>query len=136
MKVVIDTNILVSAVIRDRLPEQVLLWCLRQNEVEWIVSPAIMDEYAEVIQRPKFRLPAATIAWWLELLVADTRIIEPELNIEFPRDRKDAPFLICAQAASVDYLITGDGDFSDAQALIDPRIITVREFAKMNAPDL
>ena len=34
MKVVIDTNILVSAVIRDRLPESVLLWCLGNRDVE------------------------------------------------------------------------------------------------------
>ncbi len=96
MRVVIDTNILVSAVIRDRLPERVLLWCLRQADIDWLVTQAIMDEYLEVIRRPKFGLSAATIAWWAELLVADTRMIRPKLNIDFPRDRKDAPFLVCA----------------------------------------
>ncbi|WP_256091559.1 hypothetical protein [Candidatus Thiosymbion oneisti] len=40
MKVVIDTNILVSAVIRDRLPERVLLWCLGDPDVEWLVTPS------------------------------------------------------------------------------------------------
>ncbi len=34
MKVVVDTNILVSAVIRDRIPERVLLWCLRQSHMD------------------------------------------------------------------------------------------------------
>ncbi len=129
MRVVIDTNVLVSAVIRDRLPERVLLWCLGQADVECLVTPEVMAEYAAVIRRPKFALPRETIDWWLELLALDTRPIAPTVELDFPRDRKDAPFLICAQSGQADYLITGDGDFSEAQPLIDPRIVSVRQFA-------
>jgi len=107
MRVVIDTNLLVSAVIRDRLPERVLLWCLGQSDIEWLVTPEIMAEYSAVIQRPKFALP---------------------------RDRKDAPFLMCAASGEADYLITGDGDFSEAQALIATPILSVRAFAQAVAP--
>lgn len=57
MKIVIDTHVLVSAVIRDRLPERVLLWCLGNAQLEWLVTPAVMAEYIAVIQRPKFALP-------------------------------------------------------------------------------
>ena len=129
MRVVIDTNILVSAVIRDRVPEQVLLWCLENPVVEWVVTPAVMAEYSAVIQRPKFALPAATVTWWLELLASDTRLIAPSVEIELARDRKDSAFLICAASSQADYLVTGDGDFSDAQALVETRIISVRQFA-------
>lgn len=52
MKVLIDTNVLLSAVIRDRLPEKVLRWCLANDDVRWLVSPAILAEYLEVIQTP------------------------------------------------------------------------------------
>ncbi|MBK5931203.1 putative toxin-antitoxin system toxin component, PIN family [Halochromatium salexigens] len=134
MRVVIDTNLLVSAVIRDRLPERVLLWCLGHSDIEWLVTPEIMAEYSAVIQRPKFSLPRATIDWWLELLAADTQMIEARGNIDFPRDRKDAPFLMCAAAGEADYLITGDGDFSEAQALIATPILSVRAFAQAVAP--
>lgn len=130
MKVVIDTNILVSAVIRDRLPERVLLWCLHNAAVEWLATPVIMAEYTEVIQRPKFALSEATVMWWLELIAADVRVIQATAEIDFPRDRKDAPFLICAESGQANYLITGDGDFSEAQALIQTRIIRVRDFAE------
>lgn len=98
MRVVIDTNILVSAVIRDRLPERVSLcgvWAI-QRWNGWS-TPAIIAEYIAVIHRPKFKLPKATVAWWLELLAADTQMIQPTVFIDFPRDRKDGPFLICAE---------------------------------------
>lgn len=134
MRVIIDTNVLVSAVIRDRLPERVLLWCLGNPDVEWLVTPAVMAEYSTVIQRPKFALSRATVTWWLELLAADTRIIQPTVVLDFPRDRNDAPFLICAASGKADYLITGDGDFGEAQALLQTRIVSVRQFAEAVAP--
>lgn len=136
MKVVIDTNVLVSAVIRDRLPERVLRWCLAQPSFEWLVTPAILAEYTEVIRRPKFALDEATLSWWLELIATDTTLIHPQTTIDFPRDRKDAPFLECAQAGRADYLITGDGDYSEAQALIDTPIVSVRRFAELMQPSL
>ena len=81
------------------------------------------------MRRPKFALPAETITWWLELLVSDTVMVFPETPIDFPRDRKDAPFLECAGAAQADYLISGDGDFAEAVSLISAKILSVREFA-------
>lgn len=51
MKVVIDTNILVSAAIRDGIPETVIQFIVDHPEFEWIVSQEIMTEYTEVLQR-------------------------------------------------------------------------------------
>ena len=48
MKVVIDTNILVSAAIRDGIPEIVIQFIVDRPEFEWIVSQEIMTEYIEV----------------------------------------------------------------------------------------
>ncbi|MEF8726710.1 MAG: putative toxin-antitoxin system toxin component, PIN family [Accumulibacter sp.] len=130
MKVVIDTNVLLSAVIRDRLPEKVLRWCLANDDVRWLVSPAILAEYLEVIQRPRFALPPEVIDWWASLLTADAVMTPMRPAPDFPRDRKDAPFLACAGGHSADYLITGDGDFSEARHLIPQvKIVSVREFA-------
>jgi len=134
MKVVIDTNIVVSAVIRDRLPERVLLWCIGAVDVDWYVTRSVLDEYLEVIRRPKFALSAATITCWTEFLIADTQIVHTDIHIEFPRDRKDAPFLECAESLGADYFITGDSDFSEAQSLVTTRIISASQFEKEIMP--
>lgn len=39
MRVVIDTNVVVSAILRDRLPEKVLLFVVARPDFEWIASP-------------------------------------------------------------------------------------------------
>ncbi len=132
MKVVIDTNVLVSAVIRHRLPEQVLRWCLGNESVSWLVSSAIMAEYVKVIRRPRFALPPELIGWWSELLLSDTLMTPITAAPDFARDTKDACFLACAGTNGVDFLITGDADFTEALALLPTvRIVSVREFAQI-----
>jgi predicted nucleic acid-binding protein len=56
MNVLIDTNILLSAALRDRLPERVVIQIAQRDDWTWIVTPAILAEYVEVLRRPKFAL--------------------------------------------------------------------------------
>jgi predicted nucleic acid-binding protein len=57
MKVLIDTNVIVSAALRDKDPEAVVLFVAAQPDWEWIVSTDILTEYQDVFSRPKFGLP-------------------------------------------------------------------------------
>jgi putative PIN family toxin of toxin-antitoxin system len=68
MKVVIDTNVLVSAALKDREPEVVILFAASQPDIEWIVSPAIMAEYRDVLARKKFGLTEELLQKWYEIL--------------------------------------------------------------------
>lgn len=131
MKVLIDTNILISALLRDGKPEAVILWIMAHTEWEWFVSPTIMDEYRAVLQRKKFGFAPAFAQQWIDLLDESTVLCEPDISVNFPRDRKDAKFLECAQFIKADLLITGDRDFSEAQSLTDTIIISPSNFAKL-----
>jgi putative PIN family toxin of toxin-antitoxin system len=93
MKVVIDTNILVSAAIRDGIPEIVIQFIVDHPEFEWIASQEIMTEYTEVLQRRKLKLSAEVQQEWIDLLQTVTKLIEVNIEVDFPRDRKDAKFL-------------------------------------------
>ena len=131
MKVVIDTNILVSAAIHDEIPETVIQFIVDRPEFEWIVSQEIMIEYTEVLQRRKLKLSEEVQQEWIDLLQNVTRLIEVNIEVDFPRDRKDAKFLACAIAANTDFLITGDRDFEDVQILENTTILSVRDFKKL-----
>jgi uncharacterized protein len=101
---------------------------ISQPIIEWIASEEILQEYQGVLQRKKFKLPDETIEKWLKLLSKEITVIESEIKVDFPRDRKDAQFLECAITSGADILITGDKDFSEAQALIKTRIMSVSQF--------
>ncbi len=131
MKVVIDTNVLVSAVIRDRDPGKVILYVASQPDVEWIASLQVLKEYKDVLSRKVFGLPQDVLNAWFSLLESLIVIVETDLAIDFPRDRKDAPFLVCALVADADYFITGDRDFSEAQKLLKTTILSVSQFVRL-----
>ena len=131
MKVVIDTNVLLSAVWRDRNPETVILWVLSQPDWEWLVSPEIMQEYQQVLRRPKFAFPPATLSKWETLLERDTEPVRVDEEVDFPRDQKDAKFLACAISNDADYLVTGDSDFIEAHKLVNTTILSVSLFKRL-----
>ena len=131
MKVLIDTNVLVSAALKDRVPEEVILFVVSHADVQWIVSPDILAEYKAVLSRSKFGLPQEIRNKWFDLLDTCTTVVAADIAIEFPRDRQDAKFLACALAADANFLITGDRDFTEAQKLINTTIISVSLFKKL-----
>ena len=130
MIVVIDTSVLVSAAFRDRTPEEAILFVTEQDAFHWIVSDEILAEYREVLSRPKFDLSEEILNHWIEILESSTIEIDVDLEIDFPRDRKDAKFIACALAAQANFFVTGDHDFNEAQQMMNTTIISVSLFKR------
>ena len=131
MKVVVDTNVVVSAILRDRLPEKVLLFIIARADFEWVASSEILAEYREVLRRPKFALSETVLSRWdgrFRSAIAEWPV---EIPVSFPRDVKDAKFLACALAASADFFITGDRDFTEARKLGHTKIVSVSQFDEL-----
>jgi putative PIN family toxin of toxin-antitoxin system len=128
MKVIIDTNVLVSAILRDNVPEKIIMSIVMQPAIEWIATTEIVQEYKEVLQRKKFRLPNDIIQRWFQLLDEEIILVFPQLMIDFPRDSKDAKFLACAIESQADIFITGDSDFKEAHHLIKTQIMSITQF--------
>ncbi|WP_375480373.1 putative toxin-antitoxin system toxin component, PIN family [uncultured Nostoc sp.] len=131
MKVIIDTNILVSAAIADKNPEAVILFVVANSDFEWVVSAEILAEYKEVLKRPRLKLTEAQHQRWVYLIDSVITLIDVDVEVDFPRDRKDAKFLACAIAAEADFLITGDTDFNEAQTLLNTTIISLSLFKRL-----
>ena len=131
MKVLIETNVLISAVLKDRDPEAVILFVVEQADFDWLVSPEILAEYKAVLRRPKFNLPEEICERWSAMLDAVTTRVEANATLDFPRDQADAKFLACALAVNAEYFITGDRDFSQAQKLVNTTILSVTQFKKL-----
>lgn len=113
MNVLVDTNVLISAVIRDRLPQRVIDEIASRDDWFWIVSAEIETEYREVLARPKFKVSDAIQQSWRALIEEVAIRIEPSTHPTFPRDPKDELFIAVALASDADYLITGDKDLLD-----------------------
>jgi len=131
MRIVIDTNVLVSAAVTGRNPEAVILFIVESPDCEWVVSAEILREYKEVLSRSRLRLTESQKERWFNILERATILIEVNVEVDFPRDRKDAKFLACAVAGEADFLITGDRDFTEAENLTNTTIISVSLFKRL-----
>lgn len=131
MTVVIDTNVLVSAALKDKDPEAVIRYVVGHPEAHWVVSAEILAEYRAVLSRTKFGLPPAVLQQWLTVLDTVTVLVDVPLALSYPPDPTDAKFLACALATRADWLITGDHDFSQARKLMTTTILSVSQFKRL-----
>jgi len=109
-RVVLDTNILISTILTQGKPFQVLHWVLEHGVL--IFSDATFDELAVRIQRPKFdryvsQKRRSEVLADLEA-VAEWTAISGALHA--CRDPDDDKFLETAMAAQADGIVTGDAD--------------------------
>lgn len=65
MKIIIDTNVLIFAVLKGGTARVVLQFIIDSYVYEWIISAEILREYKEVISRPKFKLRQEVLQEWL-----------------------------------------------------------------------
>ena len=108
IRVVIDTNILVSALLQpESLPAAVLMLAL-SGEVQLCVSDAVFAEYDEVIRRPRLKRPADVIEGALQSIRKLGHWVKPDVKVDECSDPDDNVFLECAQAGEADYLVTGN----------------------------
>ena len=128
MKVVLDTNVLVSAILKPKSPPARILHLIIQGDIELVVNQAIFTEYTEVLSRPKFQLEPKDIAPILDF-IRERAIRAPSLPQSFHLpDEDDEPFLEACAAVGADALLTGNKRHFPAEACKGQSVLTPREF--------
>ena len=111
-RAVLDTNVLVSALIAPGGPSAALLLELRAGAFELVVSPRLIDELVEVLARPKIAryVSAAEATAYVELVRSESAgLDDPPPSGQALCDDPDDEFLIdLARAAGADVLVSGD----------------------------
>ncbi|MGE0083399.1 MAG: putative toxin-antitoxin system toxin component, PIN family [Desulfococcaceae bacterium] len=108
MKVVLDTNVLISAFLKPQSKPAKILRLILQGNMDIVINEYILAEYYEVLTRPKFDLNPDNIQTVLSFIRSEG-IQAPVLyqSVQLP-DESDTPFLEAALAAYADVLITGN----------------------------
>lgn len=129
LKVVIDTNVLVSALLKDNSPPAFILALLRKRKMILCLSKAIHEEYRAVLNREKFQHIREAAAPLLLSLKKGCLLVEPKIRIDvITADPADNKFLECAQTAQADFLITGNARHFPFKEFKAARIVSPKEF--------
>jgi uncharacterized protein len=135
LRLVIDTNVLVSAALKpDGLQRTILLLAITKP-ARLYVSPPILEEYADVLSRPEFSIRKGLRLQLLQLIKNRSHLITPSRRIGVTSDPDDNIFVECVDAARADFLITDNRRHFPA-FWKNTKIITPREFVSLAAPHL
>jgi putative PIN family toxin of toxin-antitoxin system len=138
MRVVLDANIFISALISDKgNPAKIIQWWL-EGEFELVVSPPIIDELLRVsgyerIQRKYARVRENRLEL-VALVSEQANWVEPHEPLSvIAADESDNRYLECAITGGAQYIVTGDdhllelGDYRGVAIILPAAFIALLE---------
>jgi putative PIN family toxin of toxin-antitoxin system len=130
-KLILDTNIIISALISNSIPTKILYELVLPQKVKTYLSDEILLEYVAVLNREKFA-KYVNFKTRADIVLSKIREIstfyKPDRKVEVLRDSSDNKFLELAAVSSADFLITGNTlDFQIAE-FDCTRIVSHREY--------
>lgn len=108
MKIVADTNILVSALGRSGAPHELIAQAF-SNKITLVTSPEAIEEFKEVISRPKFGFTRKEVDDFVDALLQVSEVIIPKVKVNaITRDPSDNKFLEIAISAKANLVVSSD----------------------------
>lgn len=134
LKIVIDTNVLVSALIKPGSSPELIILMILNDQVGLYISSDIFQEYRKVMSRGKFGkyLNSKSIKSFLTEIKRRAVEISPQVAVQVVKeDPADNKFLECALEAKADFFITGNKRHFPFKKFHETRIVTPAEFLSM-----
>lgn len=131
MRVVLDTNVLISATLWEGSAHKVLLRLI-EEDAKIYLSRAILEEYENSIKRD-FVQVAERLPTLLETILSFSTLVEPTAKINVVSDPDDNKIIECALEADADYILTYDkqllklGKYGKAQ-IVKPEAFSPQTF--------
>ena len=137
MRVVLDTNVLVSATLIAGGQEARILRAWRAGAFDLVVSPAILEEIGRVLTEARLRrrrwMADDEVVALLEGLAQEGVVVSGRVPVQVSRDPADDKFLAAAVEGRADYVVTGDRDLLDLETYRGVRMIRPGPFARQLA---
>jgi uncharacterized protein len=131
LRIVLDTNILVSAIIHEGKPRNLLKMGI-DDKYKIILSKETLSELAEVLQRPKFKMKREDIIHIISALMQTGDLVKVSSNFETIDDDPDDNIIInTAHDGKADYIVTGDKDLKIIKRFHKIKIVSVDEMLKI-----
>jgi putative PIN family toxin of toxin-antitoxin system len=107
-RVVLDTNVVVSALLKPQGREDQVLRLALAGRLLVCVSPQVLAEYGRVLSSPKFKFQPEEVATALRQLEKAGSLFRPARILEISGHESDNRFYECADAAQAAFLVTGN----------------------------
>lgn len=130
-KIVIDTNVLVSALIQRSYPYHIVTELLSNEDIELCISDELFEEYFDVLNRKKF-IKFTDFVANAQTVLADIekRAVKyfPTVRLGIIKDLDDNKLLELTETCKADFLITGNTNDFTLQEYKGTKIVTPKEY--------
>jgi putative PIN family toxin of toxin-antitoxin system len=128
VKVVIDTNVLISSIFFSGPPSKILShW--KERDFTTVISESIISEYTRVTEEISKKFPEIEISEILELFILNSEIVDTgDLKIRVCEDPDDNKFLECAIVGNCSVIVSGDKHLLKLREYQGIKILRPREF--------
>jgi putative PIN family toxin of toxin-antitoxin system len=130
MKIILDTNVLISGIFFSGPPSQILqAWQNKRFQI--VLSEQILSEYQRVSDELSYKYPQVDIAPIIELVTIHGQLIDTKgVDISICEDPDDDKFIECAIAGKCDIIVSGDKHLLKLAVYKGIKIIRPREFVE------
>jgi len=133
VKIVLDANLFASALIKPDSNPGKILGLVHQNQVELILSPAVIKEIKRILLYPKIkkyhRKTAEEIDAYFDDILMFAWIVEGNETVEVIKDDPtDNKYLACASEGEADYIVSGDHHLLNIENYQEIEIIKAKAF--------
>jgi len=135
IRVVIDTNVVVSAILVDEGHSAAILDLAVNREILMFTSPALLAEYEEVLRRPRLKLSPSRVRGVMAVIRRTSRQVKPVVTLKLSVHESDNRIYECAATGGADYIVTGNAKHFK-QEYRSTRIVTPREFIELARAEL
>ena len=127
MKIVLDTNVVISALFFGGKPQDLLQLVIGKS-LDAYASPSIIEEYTEVMERIAKKYPRKKGNFSLQCILPSFQLVYPAQHLTVCRDSDDNKFIECAIEAGCQYIISGDDDLLSLRQIGSTEVVTVSDF--------
>lgn len=122
MRVVLDTNVLVSALLSPEGPPAAIVNAALDGTLTILVDNRILFEYEDVLRRDKFGFDPRDVRVFLEFFRHESEFVSATAAQLTLDDPDDLPFFEVARTAKADFLITGNTKhYPNEEWILSPR---------------
>ncbi|MBR2700265.1 MAG: putative toxin-antitoxin system toxin component, PIN family [Clostridia bacterium] len=129
MRIVIDTNVMISGVFFGGFPRRVIE-AVVDGRITACATREIVEEYLEIIREMIACRQGTFGENFFQPLMHRLRMIEAKTSIELCRDPDDDKFIACAIDGGCLYIVSGDRDLLELNRVEGIEIITARKFCE------
>ena len=128
-KVVLDTNLIISALIFGGKPQQVYNLVL-EKQIIGTTSPILLAELTEVLTK-KFNFELIRVEQLEKIIKKHFKMVNPKQTIKILQDIDDNRVLEAAIEGKCSYIVTGDSDLLTLKTFQKTKILTPNDFLKI-----